>query len=151
MFLKRPPDPKAGDFYFSLLKTTKSASTFLCCSRYLLEKQLFRERGPCSEYMHVDWEELPECNSTKFYFTCSAQKYLQFQTFIYTLMNNELMLLWKIHSSMCNDFHVFCKMASDCRKPFEEIRDIMRTWIEICLGTCSTCTRNGWLLMPFLV
>ena len=31
----------------------------------------------------------------KFYFTHSVQKYLQFQTSIYPLRNNELMLLWK--------------------------------------------------------
>ena len=65
----------------------------------------------------------------KFYFTHSVQKYLQFQTSIYPLRNNEPMLPWKNYSSMCNDFHAFSKLASNSltiktsRKPFEESRD----------------------------
>ena len=54
----------------------KSASLWLCCSRYLLGEQLFRERGPSSECIHMNWSDSPRCSWAKFYFTRSVQKYL---------------------------------------------------------------------------
>ena len=54
----------------------KSASLWLCYSRYPLGDQLFWERGPSSECIHMDWSDSPRCSWAKFYFTRSVQKYL---------------------------------------------------------------------------
>ena len=102
-------DPKPGGL---LTVEDKSASVWLCCSRYLLGEQLFRERGSSSECIHGLVRLNKAQLNTILLYPLSAK--ICVVPDIHLSLNNELMLLWKIHRSMCNDFHIFFyKFASD--------------------------------------
>ena len=62
-------DPKPGGL---LTVEDKSASVWLCCSRYLLGEQLFRERGSSSECIH-GLVRLNKVQWNKIYFTHLVQ------------------------------------------------------------------------------